>query len=694
MHSTVSDVSIAPCNSLGCDSSYRPDPSYRADIDGLRAIAILSVVLYHSGLPWLTGGFTGVDIFFVISGYLIGGHIYADLRAGSFSYLQFYRRRAKRILPAFFAVVAFTLLTGLVLLSPTETAQLGRSAFAATLSTSNLLFARTDNYFAGHSNLNPLLMTWSLGVEEQFYAVIPLLMVLLARIRRNWILPAILAVCVLSFVSAWAMLASYPTIVFYLLPARAWELGIGVALAVAAANWKSRPMPQWFAPTLAAAGLCLLLAPCFLLTADTPFPGPSALPSVLGAAILLAAPGSFINRRLLALPPLVFIGKVSYSWYLWHWPILAYMRILYGGDPPPAARVAAIAASFAAAVLSYLFIEQPFRRSSRAAVPLLARYGVASAVMVALCVVLWLSRGLPQRFPALAKMDASALELRADPCLAGYTGDQPIPSPPCYLASAAHPTVALWGDSHAAALAPILRSIAQTQGYGFFQLTKASCPPLIGATHAIPRVPLLAPGCLRFNRKAIADLEDDRRIRIVILAAVWSAPLYRNWQDGWFSPDLAHVNEIPTLEASRALLAQSLKATIRSLQAAGKHVIVMEDVPSFEIDPVWKVRSQRIPARRQLALWLGIRDAGDAGFAPPEINPSIASSRSLVEQTVANLKGASLVDPRPALCANPGQCAYRQGETLLYGDSSHLSPDGARYALREFRLPSLLGKTQ
>lgn len=676
------------------DASIVPGPSYRPDIDGLRAVAILCVVLYHSGLPWLTGGFTGVDIFFVISGYLIGGHIYAELRAGAFSYIEFYRRRAKRILPAFFAVMAFILLAGLVLLSPAETAQLGRSAFAATLSISNLLFARTDNYFAGHSNLNPLLMTWSLGVEEQFYAVIPLLMVLLARIRRNWILPAILSVCILSFIFAWGALASFPMFVFYLLPARAWELGVGVALAVAQVIWKSRTLPPWFAPTLGAVGLGLLLAPVFLLTATTPFPGPSALSSVLGAALIIAVPGSWINRRLLALSPLVFIGKVSYSWYLWHWPILAFLRILYGGDPPPAARAAAIAVSFAAAVLSYFFIEQPLRRTSRAAIPLLVRYGVAGAVTAALCVVLWSTRGLPQRFPALAKMDTSALALRSDPCLAGYVIDQPILSPSCYLASPVRPTVALWGDSHAAALAPVLRSMAQAQGYGFAQLTKASCPPLIGATHAIPRIPLLAAGCLRFNRKAITDLENDRRIRIVILAAVWAAPLYRNWQDGWFAPDLAHVNQVPTPDASRVLLTQSLAAAIRSLQVAGKQVIVIEDVPSFEIDPVWKVRSQRVPARRQLAIWLGIRDAADPGFAPPDINPSIAASASLVAEIVAKLKGASLVDPRQALCDNPGQCAYRQGETLFYGDSSHLSPEGARFALRAFRLPSLPAKAQ
>ena len=195
--------------------------AYRPDIDGLRALAILSVVFYHAGIHQLPGGFLGVDIFFVISGYLIGGHIHAELRAGSFSFLRFYPRRAKRILPALYAVLAFTLLAALLLLSPAETAQLARDACAATLSASNILFWGTANYFAGKSELNPLLMTWSLGVEEQFYAAVPLFMVLLARTRRPWILPATIAVCIVSFIFAAVCAPHYPILVFYLLPARA-----------------------------------------------------------------------------------------------------------------------------------------------------------------------------------------------------------------------------------------------------------------------------------------------------------------------------------------------------------------------------------------------------------------------------------------------------------------------------------------
>jgi peptidoglycan/LPS O-acetylase OafA/YrhL len=197
------------------------DRSYRPDIDGLRAIAILSVVLYHAGVPFSSGGFTGVDIFFVISGYLLGGHIFSELRSGTFSFLRFYQRRAKRILPAFYVVLTFTILSGLLLLSPSENKLYVLSAFSATLSVSNIFFLRyLEGYFRVRSFFHPLLMTWSLGVEEQFYAVIPLLMLLLVRIRRSFLFPAILTVCVLSFLLAWRQVGVDPTSAFYLLPSR------------------------------------------------------------------------------------------------------------------------------------------------------------------------------------------------------------------------------------------------------------------------------------------------------------------------------------------------------------------------------------------------------------------------------------------------------------------------------------------
>jgi len=434
-------------------------------------------------------------------------------------------------------------------------------------------------------------------------------------------------------------------------------------------------------------GLAMMLAPVFLLTPATPFPGPAALPSVLGTAMLIAVPASWINRRLLSLRPLVFIGKVSYSWYLWHWPLLALVRILYDGTPTVAASLLTVAAALAVAALSYYWIEQPFRRSTRPPIPLLVRYAAVSLVLLAAWATIWLGHGLPWRFPALAKMEAAGQTLKADPCLAGET-DQPNLTLACYDASAARPSVALWGDSHAAALAPALRSAANAQGYGFVELEKNSCTPLTGATHYIPRLPLLAAACLRFNCTTLGLLEDDRRIRVVILAAAWAAPLYRTWMDGWLSADVAREPQVPSPEATRRLYLESLTTSIRALEDAGKQVIVLEDTPNFDFDPMLKVRTARIPARRALARWLGIQGDPDPGIALPADDASIAASVSVLEEAAAHLLGVALFDPKPTLCRSSTECAYRDGESLLFIDSSHLSPDGARRALRDLQLPA------
>jgi peptidoglycan/LPS O-acetylase OafA/YrhL len=656
---------------------------YRPDIDGLRALAILSVVLYHAGVPGITGGFTGVDIFFVISGYLIGGHIYAELRSGTFSFLRFYQRRAKRILPALFAVLAFILLATLILLSPMEAAQTARSAFAATLSASNILFWITANYFSPKTEMNPLLMTWSLGVEEQFYAVIPLLMVVLVRIRRGWLRPAILGACVISFVFAWSQLGRSPMLAFYMLPARAWELGIGVALAVAELD-RMKPRRQMTANWMSAAGLALMLVPDFALTAAMPFPGPAALPSVLGTALVIAAPAGWINRSLLSWRPIIFIGKISYSWYLWHWPLLALMRIVYGGNPPATALIGTAIASLPVAALCYCFIEQPFRHSKRMAAPLLLRYAALSCVALAMCSAIWLTHGVSQRYPSLASLEFAERPLQSDPCLVGDK-DSPNLSPGCYDLSTVRPSIAIWGDSHAAALASGLRAAASAQGYGVAELAKNSCPPLMGATHFLPLEPLRAAACTRFNRTVIALLQSDRNIGIVILAASWAAPLNRNWMDGWLTPDAAPRSSVPSLADSSRLFTESLTATIRALQRAGKQVIVVQDTPHFPFDPMFRVRTAQIPARRVLAHWLGAPDAADLGFAAPVAEPSIPLSISLIEQVTANLPGVALFDPQPALCASATRCAYRYGDGLLYIDSSHLSPAGAKRAIKALR---------
>jgi peptidoglycan/LPS O-acetylase OafA/YrhL len=674
------------------------DRSYRPDIDGIRAIAILGVVLYHSRVPLFTGGFSGVDIFFVISGCLIGGHIFSELSAGTFSYLRFYQRRSKRILPAFYVVLVFIVLAGLIVLSPFELRQLGRGAVAATVCASNIYFWLKNNYFATNSQLDPLLMTWSLGVEEQFYAVVPLLMVLLVRIRRGLLLPAIAGICILSFLVACFALEKYPMLVFYLLPARAWELGVGVALGIGALSWKQNPFGPRLTQAVSLSGLALMLAPLFLLHAGSPFPGLAALPSVAGTALVLAVPTSWINRRLLSVPGLVFIGKISYSWYLWHWPLLAYLRIVSGQKPPAVGIFMTVVVSFIVAVLSFYFIEQPLRRSTRRPVPLLIGYAAVSCALLVMCATLWLSHGFPQRYPALARVEAKENVQHSDSCLADYGIDKPKLSPQCYDPVGTRPVIALLGDSHSAALAPGLRAVAAAQGYGFAQLTKVGCLPLDGAARYLALHPLHAAECFRFNRAVLELVKRDLHIQVVVLSGAWPACLHRDWAHGWLVSDITRQRELPTLDATKELFVDSLAELIRSLEANRKQVIVIDDLPTFTFDPLEKFRISSISARRTLANWLGNRDTVDLGFAPPgdvSGDSFIAPlATSLLQQTLAGAPDATLVNLKAKLCNAYGNCVYRNETQLFYVDSDHVSPDGAFYALRDFQLPAPTSPTQ
>ena len=674
------------------------DRSYRPDIDGIRALAILSVVLYHANVPLLTGGFTGVDVFFVLSGYLIGGHIFSELQADRFSYLRFYQRRAKRILPAFYVVLAFVIAGIVLLLSPLNAYLAAYSGLAATLSISNVQFWQSAGYFAPKSELNPLLMTWSLGVEEQFYFVIPLLMVLLARVRRSWMLPSILVVCVISFVFAVWALPDYPNLVFYLLPSRAWELGVGVALAVFELSRGRYTETGALAQAMSVAGFAGIALPFFLLNRTTPFPGAAALPTVLGTALVLAVPQSWISRKLLSLPPLVYIGRISYSWYLWHWPLLAFLRVVYAETTPPLmVSLAAIALAFGLAVASYYLIEQPFRRSKRPPVPLLIRYAAVTFVFLVLWVVVGKTHGFGWRYPQLNQMEA-VIDLRGvDPCLADDGEDQPNLSPGCYDPSKTQPSVALWGDSHGGALAPGLRPIAIQSGYGFVQLTKLGCLPLIGAVRYTPSEPMETAECIRFNQKSLEVIKADPQIRIVVLAGFWANPFRRSQTDQtatWLTADLAHEHEIPTLEASRSIFEQALTATVRSLQAAGKQVVVLGDTPSYNFEPIWRVARVEIPAQHALARWLHVSKDDDSGYATPGFQESDAYADAALRETLAAIPGVTLAELRQSLCKDPDACIYRDGDRLLYGDSHHLTPDGAGYALRAFHLTTPGGLRQ
>jgi peptidoglycan/LPS O-acetylase OafA/YrhL len=587
-------------------------------------------------------------------------------------------------------MLACIILVALLLLSPSEVRDFAKSALTATLSASNIYFWRYTNYFQGPSELNPMLMTWSLGVEEQFYAVIPFVMVVLARIRRSLVLPVILTFCILSSLLAWRALPRQPLFVFYMLPARAWELGVGVALAVAELNRKRALLSTPLANVASIAGMVLMLAPLALLKPDSQFFGTVALPTVLGTAFVIAAASSWNNCRLLSFPPLVFIGKISYSWYLWHWPVLAILRIIVQNSLPPAAAATAVALSLGIAITSYYFIEQPFRKSTRAPAPLLLRYALLSTVFLAASGVLWRTDGLPQRYPDLSQLENEKRELETDPCSNAINYGNPNFASPCYPAAGNRPAVALWGDSHGAALAPALRTFANSAGYDFAQLTMGACRPESDPDPARgPIVPETA-ACSHFNHHVLDRLQQDQHIRIVIVADAWShMDIQPSSLDESTAADAGRIG-VHTVDEAQDTTMQFLQTSIRSLQAYGKHVIVMDDVPSFYPNPYAQFWTDRVPLRRRLAAWLGVPKAGDVVPPSPLAAPYYAQASALLHRSIASLPGVTLVDLKHSLCNQAGECAIRKDGRLLYLDYQHLSPEGARIALQDFHLPSLI----
>nr|WP_167591578.1 acyltransferase family protein [Jiella endophytica] len=334
---------------------------YRPEIDGLRAVAVLPVILFHAGFAGFSGGFVGVDVFFVISGYLITGILLDEMEAGRFSLVGFWERRARRILPALFAVLAVSSVAAALTMDPGEIERYSKSVLSVATFWSNIRFWQESGYFDTAGELKPLLHTWSLAVEEQYYILFPPFLALVWRFGRRFLLPVLIACFVVSLaISEWAAHFD-PAFGFYWLPARAFELGIGV---FAALYLKRRQFPASLRTrnAVSLSGVALIVLAIFLYDAETPFPGLAALFPTLGAGfvILAATPGTIVHR-LLSARPLVGIGLISYSAYLWHQPLFAFARIAANGEPAQRVMALLAVASLALAVLSWRFIEQPFR---------------------------------------------------------------------------------------------------------------------------------------------------------------------------------------------------------------------------------------------------------------------------------------------------------------------------------------------
>jgi peptidoglycan/LPS O-acetylase OafA/YrhL len=659
-----------------------PVARYRRDIDGLRAVAVASVVLFHTGLTSLGGGFVGVDIFFVISGFLIGGIVDREIRAGVFSFAAFYARRARRILPALIAVAAATFVLGLILLGPDEMRRLAASMAAALTGVSNLWFWATAGYFSPDARGEPFLMTWSLGIEEQFYLFLPPLLLLLNRISRRVTLPAIAIITILSLALSVGFTRSFPGEAFYLLPTRAWELGIGVLLALALAPaGATRSIPRMAQEWLGAIGLVAVVAAIVLFDHRLPYPGVAAIVPTMGAAALILAEQSMINRLFLSARALVWIGLISYSWYLWHWPLLAFVRICAAGNPSVTLMMAVALLSLVPAWLSWRFVERPFRHAGRhiSDARQLARYGAATAAGVVALGLVYTTHGLSARLSTDAmRIETVVAESRGGACLAPYGADRPNLSAGC-VTPAPRPRLALLGDSHAAALGDALRASAARHGLGFTQQTKSSCPPLLGASRAMPNHPGHIGECSRYNQAAIDAVARDPLVRTVVLSGFWQVP----FGDSAVAAGDAYVEADGTAtgRSSEDELRTALRRTIRRLMAAGKKVIVLSDVPYLRFNPARHAMVPFLPARQAAETLLSpdfqpIGGQIDRRF----VEPTDDTGARVVQLAVGDVPGATFASLSHILCT-PSLCRFSEGTTPFYIDPEHLSRPGADHVV-------------
>lgn len=494
---------------------------HRADIDGLRSLAILPILLFHAGVSQFSGGFIGVDVFFVISGFLITGIINREIVGNTFSIGAFYRRRFVRILPALAVVLVATLAWGAWFLLPPEMSDLAQSAAATAGFASNIFFYLTTDYFGGAAESKPLLHTWSLGVEEQFYLLYPLLLIALQRWRPNWTKGALVILATVSFVADWWLYAIDPLAAFYQLPVRAWELSIGGLLAVGAFPRLSSGLMRNLA---GAAGMALIAVGTVFIRPSMPFPAPLGLIPCGGAALLIAyAPGT-ISGKLLSWQPLRWIGAISYSLYLWHWPLITFYRLKYGATLHLRDTVVLLILSFLAASISYYFVEQPVLRRWRQGpvrmVNMLALSGAAAFVAAGMALATW----APQLSSAPPEVLRIANYIHYDRTAEGIyqfrpgryfakVNDRNYDFQNWVLTDPNRRNIVVMGDSHAAQLwRAVFEKFPQDN---VIQVTAAGCRPVLHGRGAAR--------CTQLRDYVFDTLVPEGRISAVVLAGRWLA---------------------------------------------------------------------------------------------------------------------------------------------------------------------------
>jgi peptidoglycan/LPS O-acetylase OafA/YrhL len=601
---------------------------YRSDIDGLRAIAVLLVVGFHTFPLNFPGGFIGVDVFFVISGFLITRLIIEFQATDSFSVLQFYRHRARRILPALCVVIAATLAIGWFVLTLSDYRRLGFHALASCLFFPNLVYWSEAGYFDASADSKPLLHLWSLGVEEQFYLFWPPLLIIL-KWRKLGPFKVILALSICSL--AYSAIATFyePVAAFYSPLSRLWELGVGGILAI-------RPPSVRHPNLVSGGGLGLIAGAAFLLSRDSPFPGLLAIIPVLGAALVIAGRSTLLGK-----PSLVALGLISYPLYLWHWPLLSFARTL--GFHTELSKAIIILLSFLLAAATYRFVEYPVRFGSlRASGASLSLAGVAAVLAAAFAV--YLSGGVPERFPSqirtiLAIQDYPYHDVaRVGRCWLPDDANFASYTPEC-----GHGRIMVWGDSYSGLLATGLPK-------PYAQFTRSACLPLLTGTDS---------QCTKGNEATVDALRSLKPERVIIFAR-WPLHL-AEWHNPSTSLDLA------------------LEGTLQKVRAQVDDVILLGPAPFWapdlpEVVADYWMKFGELPDRLKTAV-------------PDDFYRSVDD----LMQAAANRQHVRFISLFDALC-DPAGCLTHTPESrsdLLAWDYGHLTVEGASYIVQTLNLGRL-----
>ncbi len=627
---------------------------YRPEIDGLRAVAVLGVLLFHAGFPAFSGGYAGVDVFFVISGYLITRNILIRMDHGEFSYVGFFVNRVRRLFPALLTTIAVSFLVGALLFSPPYMKKLAEAAIVSLLALSNIYFWSEANYWDIESAFKPLLHVWSLSVEEQFYFVWPPLLLLASRAGNKRIVrPALVTIIGLaSLFFAGYLGLNHPRATFYWMPWRAFEFMIGAAVIwIELAVQPRRPWPE----IMAAAGLAMILVPFFAYSEHTPFPFPAALPPCIGTALVIWAGGSCQTSRLWTNRPMIWTGRISYSLYLVHWPLIIYYNYWRFAPPTVFQQIGLVIGSFALAIPLNAFVENRFKRSRTAEHSSDAMFlGISTAAAIAVAAIALsakLDDGWPWRSHPEVLNPSIVAKLtswcRADTGLCG-----------------APAAVALIGDSHADQWAgAVAESLKQAGLRGTLYKTVNACA-LMQDNYAVESLNQRWTNRCRIGQREWRSRIEAENPRLVILSSFWLYGVSKAYPARYVDDQTI---AMPGLAQSRARFERKMTETIDWLTASGRMVVIIGSTVLVDRSPADCYGRPRIFRSLDCERLNVISD--------PEAQAYVSG---FFRKLVAGRSDVLYVDVETALC-NGAQCKLGENGTSLYLDRHHLTPYGAMW---------------